>query len=204
MDVLTRERFPHRAEALADRYPEIRSILNGHGMPPYWKRPERYETLFRIILEQQVSVRSAATLAKRVEAELGGLSARRVAAAGAEGLRELGLTRAKARSSATLAEAVRSRSLRLGRLREASTEVLIAELTRWPGIGPWTAWTYTLLAQARADAWPPGDLALRRAIEELLPASDVDQLTATGGRWQGERGIAARLLWHFYLSTRAR
>ena len=75
-----------------------------------------------------------------------------------------------------------------------------------PGIGPWTAGIYLLMALRRPDVWPPGDLALLKALGRLhgstsvLSPGDVDAITA---RWRPFRAVAARILWHAYLAERA-
>jgi DNA-3-methyladenine glycosylase II len=74
------------------------------------------------------------------------------------------------------------------------------------GIGPWTANIYLLMALRRPDIWPPGDLALHKALGGLhgsawVPSSgEAEQLAE---RWRPLRAVAARILWHAYLARRA-
>jgi DNA-3-methyladenine glycosylase II len=71
------------------------------------------------------------------------------------------------------------------------------------GIGPWTADIYLLMVLQRPDVWPSGDIALAKSVQVLkkLPARPFpDQLNEIARAWQPWRAIAARLLWHFYLS----
>jgi DNA-3-methyladenine glycosylase II len=80
-----------------------------------------------------------------------------------------------------------------------------AELKKLKGIGDWTSDIYLLMALARPDVMPKGDLALHIAWQklknlELRPTSDEFLLIAE--RWKPFRAVAARLLWHFYLSAR--
>lgn len=190
--------FPREVRALARRAPEFRPVLSRHGIPPFWRRPEGIETLVRIILEQQVSLAAAGTLYRRIRGELGGVSARRLVAAGPERLHALGMTRQKARYCHALGEAVRSRRLSFPALHRAGDQEAIAMLTELPGIGPWTAGAYLMAAMRRPDVWPPGDLALQRAIARLLPEADAAELAGHGERWRPRRAVAARLLWHYY------
>ena len=75
------------------------------------------------------------------------------------------------------------------------------------GIGAWTADTYLLFALRRSDAWPSGDLALVKAIQELkrletIPSFDIaDQIA---DQWRPWRAVAARILWHHYLNITGR
>ncbi|MDF1504672.1 DNA-3-methyladenine glycosylase 2 family protein [Roseisolibacter sp. H3M3-2] len=190
---------------LAARDPALAAVVARHGPPPMWGRPRGFATLARIVLEQQVSLASAATLYARVEASLGGFTPATVGAAGEEGLRALGLTRQKARYVHALAGAVSSGALALDALHRAPDAEVEARLVALPGIGPWTAGVYLLMALRRPDAWPPGDLALHKAIMRAdglprLPASA--EATALAERWRPWRAVAARILWHGYLSDR--
>jgi DNA-3-methyladenine glycosylase II len=192
---------------LAARDRDLARIVTAHGVPPLWARRPGFATLARIILEQQVSLASAATLYRRLARELPtGWTPAAVLTVGEGGLRALGLTRQKARYIAELAARVDTGHLRLDRLGRAGDAAVRAELCAVPGIGPWTAHIYLLMALGRPDVWPPGDLALHKALARLrrlpeVPSSDAAARLAT--QWAPYRSVAARILWHGYLAERA-
>jgi DNA-3-methyladenine glycosylase II len=78
------------------------------------------------------------------------------------------------------------------------------ELMSIRGIGRWSADIYLLMALGRPDVWPQGDLALAQALREVLRLerrpTHEEQLEICL-QWQPWRAVAARLLWHHYLST---
>jgi DNA-3-methyladenine glycosylase II len=203
---LTRRALLDAVAALTAADPGLARVVAAHGPPPLWARPRGFATLVRIILEQQVSLASAATLFARVERALGGaVTPASVGAAGEPGLRALGLTRQKARYVAALADRVATGALPLTRLARLPDAEVGAQLVRVPGIGPWTAGIYLLMALRRPDVWPPGDLALHKAMARLLdrPAPpSSDEATAIAARWRPWRAVAARILWHGYLEER--
>ena len=190
--------FPRYATELAARHPELDEVLNRWGMPGFWCRGAGIESLFRIILEQQISVAAARTLFRRVSQSLGGMSARRVHGAGPDGLRALGLSRQKARYCHELSRAVVERRLSIAGLARMSDEDAIAALCVQPGIGPWSAAIYLMSSLKRINVWAPGDLALQRGIENIFPGTDSAALVQTGDRWRPWRAVAARLVWHHY------
>jgi DNA-3-methyladenine glycosylase II len=72
------------------------------------------------------------------------------------------------------------------------------------GIGPWTADIYLLMALRRPDTWPVGDLALAVAVQRVNRLSarpTPERLEQLGQAWRPWRAVAARLLWHYYLSA---
>ena len=190
--------FPRYANALAAQFPELDGIVRRWGLPGFWCRGSGIESLFRIILEQQISFTAARTLARRMSASLGGMTARRVHRAGTGGLRSLGLSRQKARYCHELAKAVVERRLSIAGLARMSDGDAIEALCAQLGIGPWSAAIYLMSALKRIDVWPPGDLALQRGIADLFPGKDVSSLAQTGDRWRPWRAVAARLVWHHY------
>jgi DNA-3-methyladenine glycosylase II len=73
------------------------------------------------------------------------------------------------------------------------------------GIGSWTADIYLLMALGRPDIWPKGDLALIAALQRVKGwqrRPTPEEVKIMSDEWQPWRAVAARLLWHFYLSER--
>jgi DNA-3-methyladenine glycosylase II len=177
-------------------------VLVRHGPPPLWARPAGFATLSRIILEQQVSLASAAAVYRRLEAGLGRLTSGSVAAAGERRIRVLGVTRQKASYLVRLARAVDSGRLDLAALACLPDDEARAALLRLKGIGPWSADIYLLMALRRPDVWPAGDLALAtaaRAIKRLRRRPSPERLTRLAEPWRPYRSVAARMLWQHYL-----
>jgi AraC family transcriptional regulator of adaptative response / DNA-3-methyladenine glycosylase II len=173
----------------------------GLRVPGAW---DGFELAVRAILGQQVSVRGATTLAGRLVA----LCGQPVDGAGADGLTHLfptpaavaavdparlGLPRARAAALVQFAAAVARGEvdLRVG----ASLEETIAQLTALPGIGPWTAHYLAMRAFGEPDAFPAGDLGIRKALGAPgAPAPEVEVLRRAE-RWRPWRAYAAMHLW---------
>ena len=192
-------------EALCRRDRDLAAVVARHGPPPLWARRPGFATLALIILEQQVSLASGRAAYRRLERAAGGVTADRVARVTERELRDAGLTRQKARYCRGLAERICDGSLSLRRVARADDEAARALLCEVVGIGRWTADVYLLFALRRPDLWPPGDLALEVALQRLkgLPAKPrPERALAIAAAWRPWRSVAARLLWHFYLSTR--
>ena len=194
---LTRATLFAGARQLARRDRRLARLLRVHGPPPLWSRPQGFGTLLRVILEQQVSLASARALYLRL-AGAGPVSPEAVAALGTGGLRALGFTRQKAAYVHGLAQGVLDRRVRLDRLPRLSDADVCDELTRIPGVGPWTANIYLLMALRRPDVWPHGDLALHQAMSWLDGAGVRPSARAASElaeRWRPLRAVAARMLW---------
>jgi DNA-3-methyladenine glycosylase II len=186
------------------RDPDLAAVVERYGPPPLWARRPGFSTLMRIILEQQVSLRSAAAAYARLQAVAGRVTPARVASIGERELRAAGLTRQKAAYCRGLASAVVVGGLDLGRLDGLPDDEVRSALVELPGIGPWTADIYLLMALRRPDVWPKGDLALARALQRLKRlrrAPGEDRMARIARTWAPWRAVAARVLWHFYISS---
>jgi DNA-3-methyladenine glycosylase II len=194
------------ARALARRDPDLAALFRRHGMPPMWARRPGFPTLIHIVLEQQVSIAAARTLFKRLSHRLGEMTPHAVADHGVARLRRFGLTRQKAAYCHELALAVRDGHLDLGRVARAADVDGRETLLALRGIGPWSVDIYYLMALRRPDVWPCGDLALAIAMQDVKRLSgrpgNAEQ-QAISAPWAPWRSVAARLLWHYYLSARA-
>jgi DNA-3-methyladenine glycosylase II len=184
---------------------DLAAAVNRCGPPPLWRRRPGFSTLVRIILEQQVSLASAAAAYSRLQAGVGRVTAKRVAAQSPRHLRKHGLTRQKAAYCHDLARLVESGQLDLWSIRRADDAAARRTLLEIRGIGPWTADIYLLIALGRPDVWPDGDLALMRAarqIKGLRHTPGRDRLRRLASAWRPWRSVAARILWHHYLMAR--
>jgi len=193
-------------ELLGNTDPALREVVARFGPPPMWAREPGFPTLVHLILEQQVSLASARAAFDRLRLTADPLTPDAFLELDDGQLLTIGFSRQKARYARALATAVRDGSLDLGGLPRLDDDGVDAALTALPGIGPWTATIYRLMVLLRPDAWPVHDIALAQAVAEIrgLPARPTaDEMLGIAERWRPWRAVAARILWHHYLSIRA-
>ncbi|HSQ63669.1 MAG TPA: AlkA N-terminal domain-containing protein [Polyangiaceae bacterium] len=155
------------------------------------------EAAVRAILGQQVSVKAATTLAGRLAERFGAPirtpfeelrlvfpSAARLAHAELDGLPQ-----ARARAVRALASSVAAKRLDLS--AHAPWEATLERLGALPGIGPWTSAYVAMRALRWPDAFPGGDLAVRKALG-TGSAAESERLAE---RWRPWRSYAVMHLW---------
>ena len=171
------------------------------GFPKPRKYARGYAALLRIIVSQQVSNEAGASIWKKLESRLSDVTAEKVFRVHEKTLRECGLSRPKVRYAKILAQAVKSGELDLKQLELYSDEKVRLVLTKFIGIGPWTAEIYLMFALGRPDVFPSGDLALAIAAKnmlELVEKPDPVELATIAERWRPYRTAASIMLWHYY------
>jgi DNA-3-methyladenine glycosylase II len=202
-DPLTHETLPFAVAELAARDARLAQVVEAFGPPPLWAREPGFATLLYIILEQQVSLASARAAYNRLLEAASPLTPERFLEVDDATLRAVGFSRQKARYGRGLAEIVLSGELDLGGLAALEDDAARAELMKVVGIGRWTADIYLLEALCRPDVWPAGDLALATAARRVLALPALPgpaELVVIGEAWRPWRAVAARILWHDYLS----
>jgi len=191
-------------DELAARDTDLSAIVQTHGYPPFWSRPNTFETLVHIILEQQVSLASALSALNKLKERLQVLTPARLLLFTDEEMRACYVSRQKNIYIKYLAEALLSGQLNLTELEDMPDEQVRAKLVALKGIGNWTADVYLMFVLQHPDVFPIGDLAAVNAMKRVkkLPVETTkEQLLEIAHNWQPYRTIATMLLWHFYLSA---
>lgn len=176
-----------------------------YGTPPLWERSTGFSTLLNIILEQQVSLASAKACYDKLVAMLGDVNPDNLLTLDDAEMKTIGFSRQKTAYARHLSEAVLEKRIDLDNLRHLSDADVKTELIKLKGVGEWTSDIYLLMAMLRPDVMPKGDIALHSAWHRLSgePRPTSDEFVQMAVKWSPYRSVAARLLWHYYLSEGA-
>ncbi len=194
------------ARRLADSDPHLARVHKLYGAPPLWERPTGFATLLQIILEQQVSLASAKACFDKLTVRVGSVCPENILVSTDAELKADGFSRQKTGYVRHLAEALIEGRIDLEGLHGLSDDDVKSELIKLKGIGEWTSDIYLLMALLRPDIMPKGDIALHAAYQKLAGLDKrphSDEFIELAKRWSPFRSVAARMLWHFYLSERS-
>jgi AraC family transcriptional regulator of adaptative response / DNA-3-methyladenine glycosylase II len=195
---------PHAIGRQLRRSARLRPLIRarpGLRVPGAW---DPFELAVRAVLGQQVTVRGATTLAGRLvegwgrpiaggEPGLTHLFPTPAALAGAD-VERIGLPRARAATIRALAAAVASGALVLD--GAAGLDDAIARLAALPGVGPWTAHYVAMRALGEPDAFPAGDLGVRRALGNGRGPLTASAAERAAEAWRPWRAYAVFHLWN--------
>lgn len=183
----------------------LRSILDTHGYPPMWTRPNTFETLIHIILEQQVSLASALAALNKLREKIGKITPIKVLSLTDEELKACYFSRQKTSYARNLAEAIHTGQFSLKAQEKLSNDAVRANIVALKGLGNWSADIYLMFVLQRTDIFPVGDLAAINALKQvkkLSPDVSKDKIVRITSSWQPYRTVATMILWHHYLSIR--
>ena len=196
---------PALCDRLAALDPDLGRVVETFGYPPFWDRPNTFESLVWFILEQQVSLASAKAALDQLRQRVGVVTADRVLALSDEELRAAYFSRQKAGYVRGLAHRVVAGDLELESLVALPDSTIRQRLVRSKGIGNWTADVYLILVLHRLDLFPTGDLAAvngLKALKNLPRDTTIATVAAEARSWAPYRTIGTMLVWHYYLSRK--
>ena len=182
-------------ERLIEARPGFRPRAWLDELPPL----DAFGTLTFQIAGQQLSVAATRAIVSRLQERFGGhlpSPAERLAA-DPDVLRASGLSYRKGATLRALAERFVDGRLSDEAFSRMTDDEVEAALTEVPGIGPWTAHGFLLVALDRPDVFLSGDLALRRAIQRAYGFDHVpseEEMAEVAERWRPYRSLAVSYL----------
>ena len=193
------------AESLAGQSELFGALLARNGPPPLWRRHPSFQTLVRLVLEQQVSLASANAAYRKLEQRVGDVTPVAVLESTDAELKADGFSRQKASYVRGIAELITTGTL-IPESLATNRNGAVDELLTIRGVGPWTAACFALFSLGLPDVWPRGDRALHVSMSQTMGMAhvpDSDQAQGIAGSWAPHRSTAARMLWHDYLGGRS-
>jgi len=162
-------------------------------------RPDRFGTLVRAIIGQQISSKAAASIDGRLRALAGEPHAPgALLELGEPGLRGVGLSGVKARYVLNLSRAVHDETVPLDEMDTWDDDAIVARLTTVKGVGVWTAEMFLIFALNRPDVLPVGDLGVRVALRNRYGLAELPkphECRALAEPWRPYRSVAIWYLW---------
>jgi DNA-3-methyladenine glycosylase II len=161
---------------------------------------DRFGSLVRAIVAQQISVAAARSIHARLLALAGpdSLTPQRLLKLSPEQLRSAGVSPQKLSYLHDLAARVHSGEVPLDRIGRFDDDQVIEKLTLVKGIGRWTAEMFLIFSLGRLDVLPVDDLGVRSAIRNLYGLAELPDKQACheiGGAWRPFASVASWYCW---------
>jgi DNA-3-methyladenine glycosylase II len=163
-----------------------------------------YEALIDSIVEQQISLKVANSMEKKLIKKFGDTldlegevyyaypTPQRMALASVEEFRQCGLSQRKAEYIKSASTLIMEGKLDLEKLKNYdNADEIIKELDKVRGVGVWTAELTMLRGMQRLEALPADDLGLRRVISHYycggkqITSAQARQIAKGWGKWKG-------------------
>jgi DNA-3-methyladenine glycosylase II len=189
---------------LSEKDPIFKTIIDQYGIPVIPSRPQGFETLSLLILEQQVSIDSAKATYLKLRNRVQDFQPQNLLSLPDEEYRNCGVSRQKTKYIKCLSEAILDKQIILESLPNKTAKEVREELIKIKGIGNWTIDVYLMFCLQEKDIIPLGDVAVVNAIKELLNIQDKYEMEIYAQNWAPYRSMATFLLWHHYLKKRNR
>lgn len=200
MKPLTAETIELARQHLSNADPVMAELIQQQGPCKLKRETNRYRTLLRAIVGQQISNAAARSVFQRLESsvETPKLQPESIAKLTDEQLRAAGLSSQKCRYVRDLTDHVLDKRLNLRSLHTKPDDEVIALLTDIKGIGLWTAQMFLMFSLGRQDVLPWGDLGIQTAMRNMyqldaLPSRELCHQLAEP--WRPYATVACLHLW---------
>ena len=184
--------------ALKKRDKTLAKIIDSYHGEIMTLRGDAFFTLARSITGQQISVKAADSVWKRLTMAAEDITPDMIANMDAALMRSCGLSERKVIYLKALASHFLENKKLIARWPEMADEDIITELTSIKGIGRWTAEMFLMFGLGRPDVFPLADLGLLKGIYrhynkgEKMP---IEKVKALGEGWRPYRSLGTWYMW---------
>jgi DNA-3-methyladenine glycosylase II len=194
----TPEHWAKAKRSLARRDPRLKSIIRSYRGEAMQLRGQGFQTLARAIVGQQISVKAADSIWRKLQAAVIRVTPERVANAPFELLRGCGLSNSKTLYMHSLAAHFLENNRAIKKWPLMEDEAIIEELITIKGVGRWTAEMFLIFGLGRADVFPIDDLGLVKGIHRHYNNGErmtKSELLAIGEGWRPYRSVGTWYMW---------
>jgi DNA-3-methyladenine glycosylase II len=198
---MTPDYWEKAKKALSKADPVLKGIISSYNGEAMQGRNDAFHTLMRAIVGQQISVKAADAIWKRLESGLNGVTVENCLPKAPEDFRTFGLTRQKSLYACDLTLYFASKNPTRAMWDGMDDESIIKDLVQIKGIGRWTAEMFLMFHLQRPDVLPLGDLGLVKAMYKFYNGGEKlsnAQMLELAAPWQPWRTVATWYLWRTY------
>ena len=192
------EYWNQATQDLTTRDPVLKTLILTYTGLTLVSRGDAYSTLARSIVGQQISVKAAESVWKKLISYIQEPSPSTIASADSTSLRSCGLSGRKVEYLQELARNFLNGEVNAASWHEMEDELLIRELVKIKGIGRWTAEMFMIFHFLRPNVLPLDDIGLQRAISlhykqgQPISRLEIQELAKI---WEPWRSVATWYLW---------
>ena len=186
---------------LSNNDSKMLTLIEKFGIINLKPRRRYFESIVKIIIGQQLSLKAADSIAKKVFNYYADKpTAEKIVATDDLTLRSLGLSNAKVKYVKDFSLKYINKEIKLTNFLRMSNDEIISELTKVKGIGVWSAHMFLIFYLARFDVLPYSDLGIKKAIMLVyglknLPDEETVKKIAEKNSWNPYESVAALYLW---------
>nr|WP_262908733.1 DNA-3-methyladenine glycosylase 2 family protein [Hymenobacter translucens] len=177
-------------------------IRDGRPLKPS-AHEDVYHALLTAIVGQQISVKAAAAIWKKVQALFppdGYPEPAALLAMSDEELRAAGISRQKAGYLRAIADFALRGQLDYTFINGLDEDALTRHLTAIKGVGRWTAQMLQMFALDQPDVFPEGDLGIQNAMRRYYGLTEtgkalLSRMSQLAEAWRPYRTVASKYLW---------
>ena len=183
---------------LAASDPKIKKVIESVDKKQYLTSTSTpFQSLANAIIGQQVSVSAASSMLKKLKLEINGFSPLKIKNASNLQLRKAGLSRQKIEYLKLLAVSFVKNPRYFTNLKHLDDQLVIDKLTKFKGIGEWTAQMYLIFQLNRPNVMPMADIGFVNSAKRLYKIKEPvhENLMKISNKWGKYKTVAVWYIW---------
>lgn len=183
---------------LSNKDPVLKNLIDKIGNYELILNDNYYVKLISSIIGQQLSPKAAKAIFTRVKTLCEEVTPCNMISINDEALRNVGVSRPKIKYIKILSEEIISNKIDFSELQDLTDGEVVSKLTKFKGIGQWTAEMFLIFSLGRLDVFSKGDVGLKRAIMWLYDLNESNykaKIEHISNNWIPYRSIASLYLW---------
>ena len=179
----------------------LKKIIEKMGELEFEINPNRFESLVRIIISQQLSNKASNTILRRIENEIKFFSPEQFLSKSKHDIRKCGVSESKYNSIYTISKKILLNQLNLEKIENMSTMKIKEEMIKIKGVGPWSINIFLIFGMGKLNILPLNDIGILNSVKKyycLDSKPTNNEIIEISKKWGDYKSIACLFLWKSY------
>jgi DNA-3-methyladenine glycosylase II len=179
----------------------LKKIINKTDQIKFEIKQNKFESLFRIIISQQLSNKASNTIIKRVENKIEKFIPEKFISLKKDEIRKCGVSNAKYNCIKLISNEIIYNDLDLDSLKSKSEDYTFNKLNSLKGVGPWSINMFLIFGLGKLNVFPIKDVGIQNSIMKFYSIKDkpsFEKMIELKNKWDPFCTIACLYLWNSY------
>ena len=171
------------------------------GVLEFEINPNRFESLVRIIISQQLSNKASNTILSRIESELNFFSPEQFLSKSKQKIRKCGVSESKYNSIFSISKKILLNELNLEKIENMSTMEIREEMIKIKGVGPWSINIFLIFGMGKLNVLPLNDIGIFNSVMKYYCFDSKptnNKIIEISKKWGDYKSVACLYLWKSY------
>ena len=179
----------------------LKKIISKTDQIKFEIKQNKFESLSKIIISQQLSNKVSNTIIKRVESKIGEFIPEKFISLKKDEIRKCGVSNSKYNCIKLISNEIIYNGLDLDSLKSKSEDYIFNKLSSLKGVGPWSINMFLIFGLGKLNVFPIQDVGIQNSIMKFYSIKDkpsFEKMIELKNKWTPFCTVACLYLWNSY------